>query len=334
MPSEERVALALEALQGPLSSFRATLGATTDEVRRYLQGCDSGREGKIAGAAAELGPLGAGRIDIERFAAMCAEDRGADPLSVAAVRRALETFGELAARTESLCRAEVPPGGSLLATVADALAEIGRAFEAARIIQDARAGRVGAGRESRAPGPLPFSRWTRIERRLALPLVVTVQGSDLRPAGLAEFLDGRQRFVLVVEGECPPAPLVRLVAPGTFVAQTGDRPALDRLAAWQGPGIAALVPEGAARFVHDPAAGSQPWDRVTVEFLPETAPRRAIGGMSATQQQEELALLRNLASRPPAAAPGPELVPAGAAAEPADKLAAWLLNQVDLSDLG
>ena len=334
MPSEERVALALEALQGPLNSFRATLGATTDEVRRYLRGCDSGREGKIAGAAAELGPLGAGRIDIERFAAMCAEDRGADPLSVAAVRRALETFGELAARTESLCRAEVPPGGSLLATVADALAEIGRAFEAARIVQDARAGRVGAGRESRAPGPLPFSRWTRIERRLALPLVVTVQGSDLRPAGLAEFLDGRQRFVLVVEGECPPAPLVRLVAPGTFVAQTGDRPALDRLAAWQGPGIAALVPEGAARFVHDPAAGSQPWDRVTVEFLPETAPRRAIGGMSATQQQEELALLRNLASRPPAAAPGPELVPAGAAAEPADKLAAWLLNQVDLSDLG
>jgi len=334
MPSEERVALALEALQGPLSSFRATLGATTDEVRRYLRGCDSGREGKIARAAAELGPLAAGRIDIERFAAMFGEDRGADPLSVAAVRRALETFGELAARTESLCRAEVPPGGSLLATVADALAEIGRAFEAARIIQDARAGRVGAGRESRAPGPLPFSRWTRIERRLALPLVVTVQGSDLRPAGLAEFLDGRQRFVLVVEGECPPAPLVRLVAPGTFVAQTGDRPALDRLAAWQGPGIAALVPEGAARFVHDPAAGSQPWDRVTVEFLPETAPRRAIGGMSATQQQEELALLRNLASRPPAAAPGPELVPAGAAAEPADKLAAWLLNQVDLSDLG
>ena len=199
-----------------------------------------------------------------------------------------------------------------------------------------RGGRRGGGGGAPVVGPLPFARWTRSERRLAPPLVVALEGGDLRAAALAEFLDGRQKIVLVVEGECAPAPLARLVAPGTFVLQTADAAGLDRFAAWEGPGIAALVPESAGRFVHDPAAGAASWDRLTIAHTPDKPPRRTVAGLSAAQQAEELEILRTLAARPAAIAP-PAGAPAAAeagTADPVDKLAAWLLSRVDLSDLG
>ena len=76
--------------------------------------------------------------------------------------------------------------------------------------------------------------------------------------------------------------------------------------------------------------------------LPARDPRAAVGGASGAQQAEELRQLRQLAARPegpPARAPSPTTTVAGgsaapAATDPADKLAAWLLAQVDLSDLG
>jgi hypothetical protein len=122
------------------------------------------------------------------------------------------------------------------------------------------------------------------------------------------------------------------------VLQTSDGQGLDRLAAWDGPGIAALVPESAARFVHDPAAGGAHGKRLSITAVPEQVPRRAVGGLSAAQQTEELGLLRSLAvadardGAPAAAATAAE--GGGPRPEPADKLAAWLLSQVDLSDLG
>ncbi len=163
--------------------------------------------------------------------------------------------------------------------------------------------------------------------------MVDIDGGDLRAASLAEFIDGRQRILLVVEGECPPAPLVRLIAPGTFVLQTHDGSGLDRLAAWQGPGIAALVPDCAVQFVHDPAAGAASWERLQILSVPERPPRRPVSGLSVAQQIEEMDLLQSLAARPAGAAAAAS--PAGAAAaaaDPADRLATWLLSQVDLSD--
>ena len=82
--------------------------------------------------------------------------------------------------------------------------------------------------------------------------------------------------------------------------------------------------------------------------MPEEEPRRALGSISAFQQTEELRHLAALASRPTAAAAGAAAAgaapgigaPAAAAAQdgtapmgPANKLAAWLLSQADLSDL-
>jgi len=334
MPSEERVRQVLDAFKAPLGAFRSSLVTTADEVSAALRTRQSTWDGRVARVRAELGPLAVGRIDPDRFATLVPNHQEADPAAIELLERALETLIELVARSERLGVAEVPAGGSLYDTVAGALAGIGRAFSAARAVHEVRAGRPRGG-EDRRVAALPFSRWTKAERRLTPPLVVAVQGSDLRAAALAEFLDGRQKITLVVEGDCAPAPLARLIAPGTCVVQSADGGGLDRLAAWEGPGIAALVPESAARFVHDPAAGGVSWERITITHVPEKVPRRTVGGLSAAQQAEELELLRSLAA-PPAGAGSPAAVPVGAAAkaDPADKLAAWLLSRVDLSDLG
>jgi hypothetical protein len=65
-----------------------------------------------------------------------------------------------------------------------------------------------------------------------------------------------------------------------------------------------------------------------------------VGGASGAQQSEELRQLRQLAARPeapPAPAPLPTAASGPAtptAVDPADTLAAWLLAQADLTDLG
>jgi hypothetical protein len=337
MPSDERVEQALGALRPVTAAFLSALATMADDIRGYLAAHQGTLEGRAAALAAELGPFGARHIAPGRLAAVLNHEPPTDPLSREAMQRCLETLSALAARGDELFRVRVPEGGDLRDAVAGALAQVGGAFAAARVAQGARSGRPWLGGPGAGPEALPFSRWVRGERRLGPPLLVEVRGSDLRAAGLAEFLDGRQKIVLVVEGDCAPAPLVRLVTPGTFVLQTDDAAGLERLVGWDGPGIAAVVPPGAARFVHDPAAGTAPWQRITVVGLPEAPPRKAVGGLSAAQQAEELELLRTLATAPRGAeAPAAPAAPAAAAAappDPADRLADWLLSQADLSDV-
>ena len=332
MPSDDgRVGQMLESFRAPLGAFRSLLVNTIEELRAILVSHQSTLEGRAARVSAELGPLAAGRIDPERFATLVFNHRDARPEAAEILKLALGALAEIADRSERLCVVEVPPGGSLYETVARALGEIGRAFSAARAIVEVRAGRHGG---DRSVEPLPFARWTKTERRLAPPLLVQVQGGDLRPTALAEFLDGRLKIVLVVEGECAPAPLARLIAPGTYVLQTADMSGIDRFSAWEGPGIAALVPESAARFEHNPAAGAAVWERITIAQLPDKLPRRTIAGLSATQQTEEVELIRCLAARPAGIESLAGAPAATATADPADKLAAWLLSRVDLSNLG
>lgn len=338
MPSDERLAAVHESLRPQRDAFRAALVATAEQVRAFLRDQrttpSNGRGGRLG---VELGTFGADRIDTTRLAAVLQAGVTLDPTTVTAVERALETLTALAGTGAPPAEVNVPPGGDLRLVVGRALADTGRAFGAVRAFELVRAGGRRVEEVATEPDGLPYARWSRGERRLAPPLVVTVDGADLRAECLAEFLDGRQKLVLAVRGACAPAALARLITPGTFVLQTTDATGLDRLAAWDGPGIAALVPDTAARFTHDPTAGPEPWDRLTIAFLPERAPRLAVGGVSAGQQGEELQLLRALATRPAAAgtAVAAEPTAAGASsAEPADRLAAWLLAQADLSDLG
>jgi hypothetical protein len=86
---------------------------------------------------------------------------------------------------------------------------------------------------------------------------VEVAGSGLRGSGLLEFMEGSQKFVLLVRGPAPPAPLARLASPGVFVAQATGAEGLDaigRLAHHDGPGVVGIFEEGAGAllFSHGP----------------------------------------------------------------------------------
>ncbi len=336
MPSDDRTQQALDALAVPRAAFRAALAATVAEVQAYAAAQCIGDNGQIERLSAELGVFGASRIDVQRAAALFADRLSLDAHAIDTVASALRTLQELAAREDDLFVVDVPLGSTLRNVVAQALEEIGRAFGASRVAELARTDRYRPADHARSLGSFPPHRWSRAERRMAPPLVVQVDGRDLQAPSLAEFLDGTLKLVLVVRGESAPAPLVRLIAPDTFVLQTTDPGALAPFAAWDGPGVAALVPDSAAQFVHDPAGGSALWERLKIVADPRDARLRALGGISRAQQAAELEQLRLLARAPTVAPPtgtaagGPTPVPQ--APDPAGKLAAWLLSQAVLPE--
>jgi hypothetical protein len=339
MPSDERVDQVFQALAGQRDAFRAALGTTADQVDHFIAEHGTTANGTKDRVAVELGPFASNRIDVERFSSFFTA-ASLDGRLMKTIEKARDTIRELAALDHQLFLADVAPGESVTKAVAEALERIGRAFSAARMFDQARSGSARK-KSANSLKTLPFPKWSQRERALAPPLVVTVDGADLRIGGLGEFLDGSQKIVLIVRGEAPPAPLVRLITPGVFVVQSHDANGLDRFAAWDGPGVAALMPEKAARFVHDPAAGTAPRERLTIGSVPSDDPTRPVGGFSVRQQLEELRQLTALAAGPaPVAAGRAESAagaPAGAAADapadPVDKLAAWLLNQADLTDV-
>ena len=326
MQSDPRVGMALAALARPIADFRAVLAGALAQAETFLasQAADPAVQADRLGA--ELGPFAANRIDRVRFAAVFSTRRELPERARERLSEAVDVLGAAAARGDDWFTVSVAPGGSLGRTVGDALAAAGRAFGAAMAADLLRAGRFDEAEHAGLFSDLDFHRWTRAERRYAPPLVVRVAGPDLLAGGLADFLDGREKLVLVVAPPCPPAPLVRLITPGTLVLQTMDSSGLDRLAATDGPAVAALVPEGAATFLHDPRGGRESWQRLSVWQVPE-APRRAIGGTSAWQMQEDLRQLEALAAAP-IGAPLPAEAATGAEGDdPVDRLAGWLLKQ-------
>jgi hypothetical protein len=95
------------------------------------------------------------------------------------------------------------------------------------------------------------------------------------------------------------------------------------------------VPESAARFVHDPATGPDARARLKITSLPEDRRRKPVGGVSVAQQSEELLHLKSLGGQVGVAVPAEAAaVAVPVSSDPVDKLAAWLLNQADLKDLG
>ena len=318
MPSEASV---IDLLQHPIATYRSYVAAARERVRALLStetGADRAR--------LELGVFGGARIDVARFAEL---RRGVavDALSRMRLERAGAVLAEIDAAGNSIFTANVLSGDSLRVVVGRALARAGRAFGAANVAELVRGGRYEPERHDRMLESFGFEWWSKTEREHAPPLVVTVGGADLRAGALADLLDVGTRIVLLVHGPSTPAPLIRLVTPGTFVMQTREPGALARVASSDGPAVAALFEEEAALFAHDPRAGTALWQRLTISHRPADSPRKAFAGISARQQREELLQLDALAARSVVPNGSVEaLVPAGPG-DPADRLTAWLLGE-------
>jgi hypothetical protein len=228
---------------------------------------------------------------------------------------------------------QVDPGVDLRTAVSEALAVLGRVFAAAHLIAAVRDGRSPDEDGDTLLAPRAPERWTRAERTLAPPLVIEVDGGDLLVGGFEEFLQGAQKIVLLVSGPAPPAPLVRLVSPGRLVMQTPDANELAVLEGFAGPAIAAVLPDGAARFLWRPAADGR--SQLSVQSIPATDACTRVGRISGFQQTEDLLWLQRIArdfARAPDHAPTPTET-ASVTALPAEQLAAWLLREGNLSEV-
>jgi hypothetical protein len=336
MPSDPRVAAVVASLAQPFEQYRTALAATLEEVRGHVAAGRTDAEARAGRLQGQLGAFAAGRIDVTRLAAVLTERRALDAPARQRLERVSSTLAHLLHEGDALFVLTVPPGHDLAASVAARLATIGRAFAAARVAAAAHRDGADSGLdEDAALEAFPFAEWNAAERTLSPPLVIDVEGRDLLAGGLAPFLDGSQKLLLVARGECPPAPLVRLLTPGVLVVQAHDEAELDVLSRWRGPAVAAIVSGSAARFVHHPEAGPEPWQRLTI--LSGADERRTrLGGLTAAQQNEELRQLQALAAGPAiAAAANPTPVAAGPSADDstmvaADRLAAWLLQHAAL----
>jgi hypothetical protein len=331
MPSDDRAVRALAELERPREVFRSAVVSAIEELSVFLAAQRAPAADRSAHEAARLGVFAAGHIDMDRFSRLLESVATLEPARLDALEHALRILKGFAAQGEELYRVRVRRGADLRDTIRDALASRGRAFNTAHQVELLRTGRTARPVELEY-GTLDFRHWNRTERTLAPPLVVEVAGADLNAGSLAEYLDGAQKLVFVVDGAVAPAPLARLIAPDTFVMQTHDAADVRRLAAFDGAGVVAIMPaaDGTALFTHDPSAGASLAQRLEIVRLPDP-PRRAVAGGSARRQAEELTWLQQLSTLALSVASVPAAAGQPAAeAEPADQLAAWLLHQAEL----
>ena len=332
MLSDPRLPKAIAALAQPIAEFRAIIGDAIAQADAFIAAQHASAPQRAERAAVSLGHFGDGRIDAAGFAALFPPVATASPSAIAALDQALTILRDVDNRGNDLFVVDVPPGRRLGVELDLAFAEVSSAFGAVVLAEVVRGGRY-THEHARLLQSREFRAWNKTERRFAPPLIVLVNGSDLQSGAITDFVDGREKIVLLVCGASPPAPLARCITPGTFVLQTVDGGGLDRMAAFDGPAVAAIVPEGSAVFVHDPAGGKDPWQRMTVNFIP-VPPKKSIGGQSIWQMTEDLQVIAELAATPfsvPAVGTG-AATPAVGAADAAEKIAAWLVGQAGLQD--
>lgn len=330
MPSDERIATALEALAAAREGFSSSVALSAEEVRGILEREKDASENPQVKLAHELGPFAAGRIDLDRLAPFVSANSKLPGEARGRVETAFETLTSLRKAGDRLFTARVEADGYLRGAIIAALGRTGTAFGAARSVEWALHGLAAPEGVDDALKSFPPTLWNRREKGCAPPLVLEVEGADLKVSSLGDLLEGSQKIILVVNGPAAPAPLVRLITPGVTVIQTHDPGDLAALGATPGPGIAAILPEGSARFIHAPG-GKTLHERLVVRFLPEEEPTRPLGSISVFQQVEELRQLAALAAsvQAPAAAEKETAAP-GVEMDEAGQLAAWLVRQAKI----
>lgn len=327
MPSDERVTLALTALRAPIAQYRFAVSSALERAAAVLAS-----EAEPANAGVTLGAFASGRIDPERFAMISAGAAPLDVVSCSVLRRAIETLEQLLASGDDAFIVSVPFGTSAAGAIGSKLARLGAAFAVASTVELVRRRTYDPNVHGLPFEEHPFEKWTTGERRQMPPLVVRLAGADLDPFQLAKYVDGFARIVLLVEQPCAPAPLARLMSPGVFVAQSDDMAIISKPENLEGPAVIGIMNGGEARFTHDPMSGSAMWQRIQVSRMPEILPRKSLGGRSAAQQREDVALLGSMAEQPvfPINSADALVAAIGAGtgnADPVDRLADWVLSQ-------
>ena len=319
MPSEERSAIALEAIRPRIELFNSALTVTADQVRGLLAGSGNTTDDQ----SAALGKFAQGKMDLDRFASFAPKAARIDEQAEAPIRAAQKVLKTLLAQGDDLFVLKTEAGRGLGHQLSVRLAQIGCAFAAARVVDLAKNGAYKEDKHAATLERFPYAVWNSSERALAPALLVEVSGADFKPSAIVPLLDTNMKIVFVVSGDAPAAALSRVISPGVFVQQeTGDA-SLDAFSAFKGIAVAAFLPSNAVSFVHDPSSGSTVYDHFVSLKFPKEVRKRAIGGISPAQQAEDYTLLESL-SVPP------ELTPQ-TASDPAGKLSAWLLSQTNLS---
>lgn len=319
----DRALEALHAVQQGIARHREAIAVAAERVEAHLASLVE--DPTHARAASELGAFAAARMDVEKFAAFLGDRPVLDDLERALLRHAALALREHAALPDERFHVEVPSGGRLNLALSNFFDAHGRAFGASILAELVRTGRYDANEHAVLMHGLPRHRWSRAERMAAPPVVVSIDGADLWAGEVAQFLDGSQKVVFVVRPPAPPVLLARLITPGTLVLQTTKGDAIASAMQSAGAAVAALMPEGAAEFLHVPDASKPLHERLQVSFTPAGA-RKAVQSWSAWQQEEELRQLLAMS-----AAPVAPIAPVnGKAVDPADRLAGWLLEQARL----
>ena len=319
MPSEEKRALALEALRPRIDLFRSALTVTINQVQGLLAG--SGNTSDDQSAA--LGKFAQGKMDLDRFASFAPKAARIDAEAEKPIRTAQNVLKSLLAQGDNLFILKTEAGKGLGHQVSVKLAQIGCAFAAARVVDLAKNGAYKEDKHAATLTRFPYAVWNSSERALAPALLVELSGADFKPSAIVPLLDTNMKIVFNVSDDAPAAALSRVISPGVFVQQETGEASLDAFSAFKGIAVAAYLPDTAVSFVHDPSSGSTIYDHFVSLTFPKEVRKRAIGGNSPSQQAEDYTLLESLAVPP-------ELTPE-AATDPAGKLSAWLLSQTNLS---
>lgn len=248
---------ALAALAPGLDEFRSAVATADEEVRAWRAHHQAAVADPVGLLERQLGTFAAGRLDANRLAGLMAVEEAPDPLTGHLMDQAHDLFDSIMKGGRDAFHVRVLPGGDLRDAVRDALGELGRAFGMAHAVEKAQNHAYKPDEDHYLLHAYPFHRWSPLEKELAPPLVVELEGADLRAAGLVEFLDGWQKIVLVVRGKAPPASLARLVSPEVFVAQANAAEGVGlagELAKREGTGIVAIfdADSGALPFIHRP----------------------------------------------------------------------------------
>jgi hypothetical protein len=327
MPFDEQVSAALSGLRTQIDVYRFGVSSTLERAKAMLT-ADSGP----TRAGATLGNFASGRIDPDRFAMISVGSAPLDSIGRTVVERAILLLEPILAGGDNEFVVDVRSGGSPGEAIHARLTKLGSVFAAATLIELVRRRAYDPTQRILSFGGHPFDKWNAGERKMAPPLVVRLNGADLDPFDIAQFVDGCVRIVLHVSGQCAPAPLARLISPGVFVAQASNMEMLGKLTDLDAPAVVAIMSGNEARFIHDPRCGTVVWQRLQVSSLP-SAPRKPVGNRSAWQLREDLAHLEALAKQPLPLAPliDETTSPAGNTGDPAERLAAWLLDQSNFS---